>query len=79
MWVELLMRLIVEGHREFMEWWQTRAILRPLRADEVADAGSVAEEQRANEVDRSALVADTVGGILGQHARKHVGVTVGVL
>jgi CubicO group peptidase (beta-lactamase class C family) len=78
-WIEVLIALIVEGYREFMEWWQTRAFLRPRRADEAGDAGSVAVEPRANEVQRSALVADTVGSILGRHARKHVGIAVGVL
>jgi hypothetical protein len=24
-WVELLLALIVEGYREFTEWWQTRS------------------------------------------------------
>jgi D-alanyl-D-alanine-carboxypeptidase/D-alanyl-D-alanine-endopeptidase len=79
MWVEILMAMIVEGYREFMEWWQTRAFLRPLRADEVSDAISTADEQRANEVDRAAFVADTVGWILDRHARKHVGVAAGIL
>jgi D-alanyl-D-alanine-carboxypeptidase/D-alanyl-D-alanine-endopeptidase len=77
-WVEVLMALIVEGYREFMEWWQTRAFLRPLRADQTGDASS-AEPPVANETDRAAFVADTVGWILDRHARKHVGVAVGVL
>jgi serine-type D-Ala-D-Ala carboxypeptidase/endopeptidase len=76
-WIELLMALIVEGYREFIEWWQTRAFLRPLRADRPVRGG--AENQHANETDRSALVADTVGWILDRHAREHVGVGVGVL
>jgi serine-type D-Ala-D-Ala carboxypeptidase/endopeptidase len=73
------MALIAEGYREFMEWWQTRTFLRPSRADELGDAASVAGGQRADEVDRAALVADTVGWILDRHALKHVGVAVGVL
>lgn len=68
------MALIVEGYREFMEWWQTRAFLRPRRAVEVGDPAIA--ESRTNE-DRTALVADTVGWILDRHARKHVGVAVG--
>jgi hypothetical protein len=32
-WVEVLIALVVEGYREFVEWWQTRAFLRPLPAD----------------------------------------------
>jgi serine-type D-Ala-D-Ala carboxypeptidase/endopeptidase len=73
------MALIVEGYREFMEWWQTRAFLRPLRADGPGDAGADADGQLAKDVDRAALVADTVGWILDRHARKHVGVSVGIL
>jgi D-alanyl-D-alanine-carboxypeptidase/D-alanyl-D-alanine-endopeptidase len=75
MWVEALMALIVEGYREFMEWWQTRAFLRPRRAVEVGDPAIA--ESRTNE-DRTALVADTVGWILDRHARKHVGVAVAI-
>jgi serine-type D-Ala-D-Ala carboxypeptidase/endopeptidase len=78
MWVELLMALVVEGYREFMEWWQMRSFLRPLRAA-AGGAASVAEEQRASDVDRTGLVTDTVGWILDRHARKHVGVAVGIL
>lgn len=77
-WVEVLMALIVEGYREFMEWWQTRAFLRPLRANDLDDAKSVADGH-AEDVDRAALVADTVGWILDKHARKHIGIAVGVL
>jgi serine-type D-Ala-D-Ala carboxypeptidase/endopeptidase len=73
------MALIVEGYRELTEWWQTRSFLRPLRADDAGNAGSFAAGQHANEVDRTALVRDTVGGILDRNARKHVGVAVGIL
>jgi hypothetical protein len=73
------MALIVEGYREFMEWWQTRGFLRPFRADELEDTPSVAEVPSADELDCAARVTDTVGWILDRHARKHVGVTVGVL
>jgi CubicO group peptidase (beta-lactamase class C family) len=76
-WVELLMALIVEGYREFMEWWQTRAFLRPLRRDRPVHGA--AETQHADAIDRADLVADTVGWILDRHACKHVGVAVGVL
>ena len=73
------MALIVEGYREFMEWWQTRSFLHPFRADEPAGAGSVAEGQSETEVDRTALVADTVGWVLDRHAHKQIGVAVGLL
>jgi serine-type D-Ala-D-Ala carboxypeptidase/endopeptidase len=76
MWVEVLMALIVEGYREFMEWWQTRSFLRPLRATTDADAADGPQE---HEADRGPVVADTAGWILDRHARKHVGVAVGVL
>ena len=78
MWVELLIALIVEGYRELMEWWQMRSFLRPLRAEAVDDAGSLAEGQRANEIGSGALVADAVSWVLDRHARKHVGVAVGI-
>jgi serine-type D-Ala-D-Ala carboxypeptidase/endopeptidase len=78
-WVELLIALIVEGYREFMEWWQTRTFLRPFRAEEKGDGGSVAERQHTSAIDRTALVDETVSWILDRHARKHIGVTVGVL
>jgi D-alanyl-D-alanine-carboxypeptidase/D-alanyl-D-alanine-endopeptidase len=76
-WVELLLALIVEGYREFMEWWQTRSFLRPLRAT-TGDADS-ADGPEEHEPDRGTLVEDTVGWILDRHARKHLGVAVGVL
>jgi serine-type D-Ala-D-Ala carboxypeptidase/endopeptidase len=81
-WAELLIALIVEGYRGFMEWWQTRSIVpRPGRApaDEsddgsLTDAGRVTLPSRA----RDELVEELVEGILDRHARKHVGVAVGV-
>ena len=73
------MALIVEGYREFMESWQTRAFLRPSRAAGLSEAGAVARGQRANEVDPTTHVTDTVAWILDRHARKHAGVAVGVL
>jgi serine-type D-Ala-D-Ala carboxypeptidase/endopeptidase len=76
MWVELLMAVVVEGYREVMEWWQTRAFLRPSRPDK---PGSLAESQGPSEVDSTALVGETVARILDRHARKHVGVAVGVV
>jgi hypothetical protein len=30
-WVDLVAALIVEGYREFLEWWQNRSFLRPSR------------------------------------------------
>jgi serine-type D-Ala-D-Ala carboxypeptidase/endopeptidase len=81
-WVELLLALIVEGYREFTEWWQTRAFLRPLRQapDDESDTASliVGEPVVAPAAARPQFVADTVDAILGRHARKHAGVAVGV-
>jgi CubicO group peptidase (beta-lactamase class C family) len=78
-WVELLLGLIVEGYREFMEWWQTRTFVRPFRSEEVGDAASDAVGEHASEDGATALVADTVEWVLDRHAGKHVGVAVGVL
>jgi serine-type D-Ala-D-Ala carboxypeptidase/endopeptidase len=81
-WLEPLMALIVEGYREFMEWWQTRAFLRPDRpaTDEEADAGSLfGGDQAVGPVAaRARLVEDSVNATLGRHARKHVGIALGV-
>jgi hypothetical protein len=81
-WVELLLALIVEGYREFMEWWQTRAFLRPLRRapEDASDIASVVggDPGRASVAARAELVEDSVDAVLGRHAGKHVGVAVGV-
>lgn len=78
MWVELLLALIVEGYREFVEWWQTRSFLRPAArasSDEVdCSSGDRATPAGA----RAELVDDRVDGIVDRHARKHVGVALGV-
>jgi hypothetical protein len=79
MWVEVLLALMVEGYREFMKWWQARASPPAVRADDVSGGARVAAEQGASDVDRTGLVAETVGWILDRHARKHVGIAVGVL
>jgi serine-type D-Ala-D-Ala carboxypeptidase/endopeptidase len=79
-WVEFLIALIVEGYRELMDWWQTRSLWRPLRSLRASP-----EEPAPNRVsapalarDRSSDVEGRVAGILDRHARKHVGVEVGV-
>jgi CubicO group peptidase (beta-lactamase class C family) len=79
MWVELLMALIVEGYREFLEWWQTRPRWlagTPSRGDESQpeDADRISEPTE----DRAANVADIVDGIIDRHGRNHVGLAVGV-
>jgi serine-type D-Ala-D-Ala carboxypeptidase/endopeptidase len=81
-WVEFLLALIVEGYREFMEWWQTRTLWRRFAkapedeaaAPDAVAAGSVDPRPRAC----SSEVEERVGAILDRHARKHVGVEVGV-
>jgi hypothetical protein len=70
MWVQVLLALMVEGYREFMKWWQTRAFPPAVRADDVSGGARVAAEQGASDVDRTGLVAETVGWILDRHARK---------
>jgi D-alanyl-D-alanine-carboxypeptidase/D-alanyl-D-alanine-endopeptidase len=81
-WVEALLALIVEAYREFLEWWQTRPLLRASRrapGDEV-DEVSVADGDRVVSAAgiRAQLVEDRVNRILDRHARKHVGVALGV-
>jgi serine-type D-Ala-D-Ala carboxypeptidase/endopeptidase len=78
-WLEVLLALIVEGYREFMEWWTTRAFLRPLRPalDEEADAGSLLGGL-APAPARARFVEDSVDATLDRHARKHVGIALGV-
>jgi D-alanyl-D-alanine-carboxypeptidase/D-alanyl-D-alanine-endopeptidase len=80
-WVEFLIALIVEGYRELMEWWQTKSSWRPAKrpageAEEPAPAGD--ERAPALARDRSSDVDGRVAAILDRHARKHVGVEVGV-
>jgi D-alanyl-D-alanine-carboxypeptidase/D-alanyl-D-alanine-endopeptidase len=79
-WVELLLALIVEGYREFTEWWQSRAFLRPRRraADDESDTASLVAGEPVVAPAAARFVADTVDAILGRHARKHVGVALGV-
>jgi serine-type D-Ala-D-Ala carboxypeptidase/endopeptidase len=80
-WVEFLIALIVEGYRELMEWWQTRVLWRPGKgpAGESEQAAPV-EDNRASALarDRSSEVESRVARILDRHARKHLGVEVGV-
>jgi serine-type D-Ala-D-Ala carboxypeptidase/endopeptidase len=81
-WVELLLALIVEGYREFTEWWQTRALLRPFRRareEESATTSPVTEEPGiVPAAIRPQWVGDSVDAVLGRHARKHVGIVAGV-
>jgi len=71
--VELLAGLLVEGFREFQQWWSNRARLRAATAVEAPDASSA--QSPAPLVDVEPLVTD----LLMRHARRHVGVAVGVL
>jgi D-alanyl-D-alanine-carboxypeptidase/D-alanyl-D-alanine-endopeptidase len=81
-WVEVLIALIVEGYREFMEWWQTRAFMRPLRKAPGAESDGASpvpgEPLVAAAGIRARSVEDSVDAILDRHARKHVGVALGV-
>jgi serine-type D-Ala-D-Ala carboxypeptidase/endopeptidase len=79
-WVDLVAALIVEGYREFLEWWQNRSFLRPSRGapgDESEDR-PVGERVCSRREGRAELVEDRVNRILDRHARKHAGVVVGV-
>jgi CubicO group peptidase (beta-lactamase class C family) len=80
-WVEFLIALVVEGYRELREWWQTRALWRrPGNAPGAFEERALANEARVAVLarHRSSEVEDRVAAILGRHARKHVGVRVGV-
>jgi len=70
--VELLLALLVELFREFQQWWMGRARLRgaPAERPETAQFESAA---------RSSGVERQVAELLARHARRHVGVAVGVL
>jgi CubicO group peptidase (beta-lactamase class C family) len=80
-WVELVLALIVEGYREFTEWWQTRSWWRPREApddgftERPLEAGSLLAVAQAT---RSSPVVGDVDAILDRHASKHVAVGVGV-
>jgi D-alanyl-D-alanine-carboxypeptidase/D-alanyl-D-alanine-endopeptidase len=71
-WVELVLALVAEGYREFMEWWQTRAFFRP-RERGARVAGAVSDAAA-----RAQVVEDEAGPILERHASKHVGIALGV-
>jgi D-alanyl-D-alanine-carboxypeptidase/D-alanyl-D-alanine-endopeptidase len=79
-WVELALALIVEGYREVLEWWQARSFFRPSDRPRGAASEDRPVPGRAYSFpgDRAELVEDRVNGILDRHARKHVGVAVGV-
>ncbi len=58
-WVEVLIALIVEGYREFMEWWQTRAVLRPLPRSGGGGLSKTTDDPRASQCVRRADYPDT--------------------
>lgn len=70
---ELLAGLLVEGFREVQQWWSNRARLRAATAAAARDASPA--QSPAPPVDVEPLVAE----LLVRHARRHVGVAVGVL
>jgi serine-type D-Ala-D-Ala carboxypeptidase/endopeptidase len=70
--IELLLGLLVDVFREFQQWWLGRARLRaaaPPRASEAA------RFEPSPPADVEALVAE----LLVRHARRHVGVAVGIV
>jgi D-alanyl-D-alanine-carboxypeptidase/D-alanyl-D-alanine-endopeptidase len=77
MWVEVLSALLVEGYREFVEWLQTRPRLLRRRADGDAEP-AIADVSTSPPESSAATVADAVDSVLERHARKHVGVVVGI-
>jgi serine-type D-Ala-D-Ala carboxypeptidase/endopeptidase len=78
-WVEVLLASIVELYREFMEWWQTRAFLPRLSSpDEEAAAPDDGGRVPAPNRDQTRAVREHVEAILDRHARRHVGIIVGL-
>jgi D-alanyl-D-alanine-carboxypeptidase/D-alanyl-D-alanine-endopeptidase len=70
--VELLLGLLVEALREFQHWWLGRARLRAA-----ARAGTLASERSGPP--HAPEIEPLVAELLERHARRHVGVVVGVL
>jgi hypothetical protein len=70
---ELLAGLLVEGFREFQQWWSNRARLRAATAAQTPDL-SLARSP-APQADVEPLVAE----LLAWHASRHVGVAVVVV
>jgi serine-type D-Ala-D-Ala carboxypeptidase/endopeptidase len=80
-WAELLIALVVEGYREFMEWWQNKLWRRAATAvgQEPQERATAAEQHVAwSTRDRSSEVERLVAATLNRHARRHVGLAVGV-
>jgi D-alanyl-D-alanine-carboxypeptidase/D-alanyl-D-alanine-endopeptidase len=77
-WVELLLALLVEGFREFQEWWQTRVPWRTRAAPSSQPASEDDVAVKAPARHRSSEVEDRVEAVLDRHARKHVGIAVGI-
>jgi serine-type D-Ala-D-Ala carboxypeptidase/endopeptidase len=80
-WAELLIALVVEGYREFMEWWQSKLWRRAATAvgQEPQERATAAEQHVAwSTRDRSSEVERLVAATLNRHARRHVGLAVGV-
>jgi serine-type D-Ala-D-Ala carboxypeptidase/endopeptidase len=69
---ELLAGLVMELFREFQQWWLSRA---RLRAATSAAAWRPARSEPSSPAEVEPLVAE----LLARHARRHVGVAVGVL
>jgi D-alanyl-D-alanine-carboxypeptidase/D-alanyl-D-alanine-endopeptidase len=71
--VELVLGFLVEAFREFQQWWLTRARLRAA-----APAGP-SEAARSEPPVPPPEVEPLVAELLVRHARRHVGVAVGVI
>jgi D-alanyl-D-alanine-carboxypeptidase/D-alanyl-D-alanine-endopeptidase len=71
--VELLVGLVVELFREFQQWWLGRVRLRA--ASPAHSPESAWSKPRVSSPEAEPLVAE----LLARHARRHVGVAVGVI
>jgi D-alanyl-D-alanine-carboxypeptidase/D-alanyl-D-alanine-endopeptidase len=70
--VELLLGLLVEVFREFQQWWLSRT---RLRAAALVQSSTPARSEPSGPAEIEPIVA----ALLARHARRHVGVAIGVL
>jgi CubicO group peptidase (beta-lactamase class C family) len=77
-WLEAFLALVIEGYREFMEWWQTRSFLRPVRPAPDEQSDTAEDHAVVTAVTRARSLEDSADAILARHAGKHVGIVLGI-